>query len=103
MKCPGCGKKDRAVWRYGMRDHIKRHHPEISLAKYAHLWELTKSEKAGMKIIWNKRKDQKQARKYKSTLTLSAAHSSRSALGSVSFFLSPGLMLANASQGRDSG
>jgi hypothetical protein len=64
-----------------------RHHPEVSLPKYAHLWELGNSELAGMKMIWNKRTERKTVKKSKSTLTISAAHSSRLALLFVESFL----------------
>jgi hypothetical protein len=50
MKCPACSKKDPAAWRYNMKEHLIRHHPDVSLQKHAHLWELTSSEKAGMKL-----------------------------------------------------
>ncbi|KAJ7927902.1 hypothetical protein B0H13DRAFT_2552011 [Mycena leptocephala] len=80
LKCPGCSKKDPAVWRYNTKFHLMRHHPEVSLPKYAHLWELGTSELAGMKMIWNKRTERKTVKKSKSTLTISAAHSSRLAL-----------------------
>ncbi|KAF7371921.1 hypothetical protein MVEN_00049800 [Mycena venus] len=82
MKCPACSKRDPAVWRYNIKEHLIRHHPDISLQKHAHLWELTSSEKAGMKVIWTKRKEQKAARKHKHTLIISEAHSSRRALAS---------------------
>lgn len=66
-----------------MKHHIMLHHPDVSLTKYARLWELTESEKTGMQVIWSKRNDRKAAKKQKSTLVISAAHSSRRALASV--------------------
>ncbi|KAJ7735833.1 hypothetical protein DFH07DRAFT_680753, partial [Mycena maculata] len=68
LKCPTCSKKDPAVWRYNMKEHLTRHHPEVSLPKHGHLWKLSASEIAGMKGVWRKRKERK-TRKHKSTLT----------------------------------
>ncbi|KAK7001931.1 hypothetical protein R3P38DRAFT_3326830 [Favolaschia claudopus] len=69
--CPACTKKEPAVWRYNMRAHLIRHHPDVPLSKHAHLWELSDGEKKGMEAA---------VRKYKPTLSISAAHSSRLAL-----------------------
>ncbi|KAJ6449136.1 hypothetical protein C8R45DRAFT_849912, partial [Mycena sanguinolenta] len=76
MKCPACSKRDPAVWRYNMKEHLARRHPDVLLQKHTHLWELSSSEQAGMKLLWKKRKDKKTVRKPKHTLTISEAHSS---------------------------
>ncbi|KAK7007633.1 hypothetical protein R3P38DRAFT_2553314 [Favolaschia claudopus] len=78
--CPACTKKEPAVWRYNLRAHLLRHHPDIPLSKHAHLWELSDEEKKGMEAIWTKRSERKAVRKFKPTLSISAAHSSRLAL-----------------------
>ncbi|KAJ6596506.1 hypothetical protein B0H10DRAFT_1960170 [Mycena sp. CBHHK59/15] len=51
--------------------------------KYKHLWELSKSETASMRSVWEKFKEppkKKSAKKLKPTLKISAAHSSKLAL-----------------------
>ncbi|KAK7016164.1 hypothetical protein R3P38DRAFT_2543037 [Favolaschia claudopus] len=77
MKCPICTKKDPAVWRYNMKAHLIRHHPDVQPSRHADLWTLSNEEMSGMKLIWDKRQERKVTRKYRSTLKISAAHSSK--------------------------
>ncbi|KAJ7822071.1 hypothetical protein B0H14DRAFT_3732640 [Mycena olivaceomarginata] len=45
LKCPLCGPKEPAIWRYFFKQHLIQHHPDVGLVKYSHLWELSEAEK----------------------------------------------------------
>ena len=84
LHCPSCDKKDPAVWRYNMQEHLMRFHPDTSLTKHAHIWEMGAVEHAGMQKLWdNKDKSRRRAPKKTKYLVISAAHSSRNALRQV--------------------
>ena len=51
--CPLCAKLEPVVWRYNLRYHFNVDHPNADLRRYAHLWELSKSETDGMEKIWH--------------------------------------------------
>ncbi|KAJ6565193.1 hypothetical protein DFH09DRAFT_1474606 [Mycena vulgaris] len=83
LQCPACERKEPAVWRYNLKYHLLDSHPSISPSKYKHLWELSESETASMRSVWEKLKEppkKKSAKKLKPTLKISAAHSSKFAL-----------------------
>lgn len=72
-----------AVWRYNMKYHISRVHPNIKgpqLQKYAHLWELSDSEITKMREKWADRQRVVVKRTKKSKLpplVISEAHRSQ--------------------------
>ncbi len=68
-----------AVWRYNMRQHYLRVHPNVDHTKYAYNWELSDFEVEGMKEIWRLRQRVAVKRTKKSTLpplVVSDAHRS---------------------------
>ncbi|KAJ7808367.1 hypothetical protein B0H14DRAFT_2252347, partial [Mycena olivaceomarginata] len=77
LKCPLCGPKEPAIWRYCFKEHLIQLHPDVGLVKYSHLWELSEAEKTAMKDVWDTREKRKKPKKIKRTLVISQAHSSR--------------------------
>jgi len=78
--CPLCSKLDPAVWRYNIKYHFIRAHPNADLKKYTNLWDLENFEILEMKKKWADRHRvmAKRGKKSKAApLVISDAHRSQ--------------------------
>lgn len=56
IACPLCPEKDvPAIWKYNMKDHIRKVHNAATLSNHEYLWKLSDFEIMEMKNIWAKR------------------------------------------------
>ncbi|KZT31449.1 hypothetical protein SISSUDRAFT_973947, partial [Sistotremastrum suecicum HHB10207 ss-3] len=79
LKCPICPDAAPAVWKYGMKAHLKKH--DANLAEYTHLWEISRAEEEALKILWNTRTSRRTPRTANTpSFTISEGHSSRLAI-----------------------
>jgi hypothetical protein len=83
MICPLCPSTSTAVWKYNMKTHLVQIHPSANGDDFPKAYVISESEKAALKILWEKRHTrQRQRRNVTSTsrsLAISEAHSSRHA------------------------
>ncbi|KAJ7653860.1 hypothetical protein B0H17DRAFT_902369, partial [Mycena rosella] len=81
LRCPECDSTDPTVWRYNLKGHFLSDHPLTPLSKHADLWTISESEMDWMGAVWAKinipEVPKKHAKKAKSTIVVSAAHSSK--------------------------
>ncbi|KAF4596881.1 hypothetical protein EYR40_007427 [Pleurotus pulmonarius] len=80
VRCPECIKTNKfapGVWRYNMVHHMRERHSYVTVAEYDPTWTVDKSEREGLRGIWNNRHKKKQTRKAKTskrTMVISDAH-----------------------------
>lgn len=83
VTCPLCPSTSAAVWKYNMKTHLARIHPSTKGADFPEAYVISKSEKAALKILWEKRdKISRRHQNHDATstpLTISEVHSSRQA------------------------
>lgn len=81
--CPLCPSTSTAVWKYNMKTHFAQIHPSTNGGNFAKAYTISESEKAALKILWEKRYTilhRRRRRNVASTpLSISEVHSSRRA------------------------
>ncbi|RDB18817.1 hypothetical protein Hypma_014567 [Hypsizygus marmoreus] len=87
LACPLCPANSPAVWRYNLSTHFRQHH-KLAPTHFPTSTQLSQSEKDGMKQKWDARFTARKTRNLKkhqgkNALLLSAAHSSHSALRTI--------------------
>ena len=83
VACPLCPSISGCVWKYNMRTHLKKYHPSVRDTDALKTYTISESEKAALKLRWDKRHKVKPRRKRNvasAPLTISEVHSSRQAL-----------------------
>jgi hypothetical protein len=81
MICPLCPSTSTAVWKYNMKTHLARIHPSAKGGDFPKAYVISESEKAALKIQWEKRHTTSRRRRKRNVaampLAISEAHSSR--------------------------
>lgn len=54
VTCPLCPSKSAAVWKYSMKIHLVQVHPSMRGGNFPKAYAISKSEKATLKILWEK-------------------------------------------------
>jgi hypothetical protein len=76
--CPLCPSTSPTVWKYSMKSHLARNHPSVRRSDLFPQYEISESEKAALKLQWEKRHKISQRRKSTSAhIPVSELHSSR--------------------------
>ena len=55
VTCPLCPSTSAAVWKYNMKFHLARIHPSTKGGDFPNVYAISESEKAALKIQWEKR------------------------------------------------
>ncbi|KAH9032123.1 hypothetical protein EDB85DRAFT_1890789 [Lactarius pseudohatsudake] len=83
ITCPLCPSTSTAVWKYNLKTHLAQMHPSTKDGDYQDLYVISESEKAALKILWDKQhKISSRRRKHKvasTPLAISEVHTSRQA------------------------
>ncbi|KAH9158608.1 hypothetical protein EDB89DRAFT_1867805, partial [Lactarius sanguifluus] len=83
MTCHLCPSTSTAVWKYNMKTHLARNHPSTKGDGSHKAYMISKSEKAALKILWERRyKISRRCRRgnvVSTPLVISEAHTSRQA------------------------
>ncbi|KAH9020543.1 hypothetical protein EDB83DRAFT_2432480 [Lactarius deliciosus] len=87
ITCPLCPSTSTAVWKYNLKTHLAQIHPSTEDGDYQDLYMISESEKAALKILWDKwYKISSQRRRCKvasTPLAISEVHTSRQAFLSL--------------------
>src|SRR6202453_4578494 len=89
IQCPLCPVNSPAVWTYNIESHFHGRHKIVSPANFPVHFQLSESEKDGMKKKWESRykfRKSRNMRNKKMPMVTSDAHSSRLALRSAFSF-----------------
>ena len=82
--CPLCPSTSAAVWKYNMKTHLARIHPSTKGSDFPNAFVISNSEKAALKVLWEKRHTVSRRRRQGNTasnpLSISELHSSRQAI-----------------------
>ena len=86
VTCPLCPSTSESVWKYNMRTHLMKNHPSVCDTDILKDYTVSRSEKAALKLRWDKCHKVKSHRKWcnvtqvSTPLTISDVHSSHQAL-----------------------
>ncbi|KAH9019948.1 hypothetical protein EDB84DRAFT_1275578 [Lactarius hengduanensis] len=87
MICHLCPSKSTAVWKYNMKTHLARNHPSTKGDGSHKAYMISESEKAALKILWERRYKISHRRRrgnvVSTPLAISEAHTSRQAFSRV--------------------
>ena len=84
VTCPLCPSTSPAVWKYNMKKHLAHIHPSTKGRDFPEAYVIGNSEKAALKILWEKRftvpHRRRQHNATSNSLPISELHSSRQAI-----------------------
>ncbi|KAH9028204.1 hypothetical protein EDB85DRAFT_1867935 [Lactarius pseudohatsudake] len=83
ITCPLCPSTSTAVWKYNLKTHLAQIHPSTKDGDYQDLYVISESEKAALKILWDRRykisRRRRRCNVASTPLAISEVHTSRQA------------------------